>query len=72
MQLILTLPVVIAGYKFYKVGIKNLIKLSPNMDSLIAIGTLTAFFYSVFGIYKITKGDTNMRCIYILNQQLLF
>ena len=29
------------------------------MDSLIAIGTLTAFFYSVFGIYMITKGDTS-------------
>ena len=58
-QLVLTLPVVIAGYKFYKIGLKNLIKLSPNMDSLIAIGTLTAFFYSVFGIYMITKGDTS-------------
>ena len=56
-QLILTLPVVIAGYKFYKMGLKNLIKLSPNMDSLIAIGTLTAFFYSIFGIYQIIQGD---------------
>lgn len=58
-QLILTLPVVMAGYKFYQVGIKNLIQLSPNMDSLIVIGTLTAFFYSVFGIYKITQGDAS-------------
>ena len=58
-QLILTLPVVMAGYKFYQVGIKKLIQLSPNMDSLIAIGTLTAFFYSVFGIYKITQGDAS-------------
>ena len=58
-QFILTLPVVVAGYKFYQVGIKNLIQLSPNMDSLIAIGTLTAFFYSVFGIYKITQGDAS-------------
>lgn len=58
-QLILTLPVVMAGYKFYQVGIKNLIQLSPNMYSLIAIGTLTAFFYSVFGIYKITQGDAS-------------
>lgn len=58
-QLILTLPVVMAGYKFYQVGIKNLIQLSPNMDSLIAIGILTAFFYSVFGIYKITQGDAS-------------
>ena len=34
-QVVLTLPVMIIGYKFYKIGIKNLFKLSPNMDSLI-------------------------------------
>lgn len=56
-QLILTLPVMIAGYKFYKVGLKNLIKLSPNMDSLISIGTLAAFIYGIFAIYKIMQGD---------------
>ncbi|WP_346880650.1 heavy metal translocating P-type ATPase [Clostridium sp. UBA3061] len=56
-QLILTLPVMIAGYKFYKVGLKNLVKLSPNMDSLISIGTLAAFIYGIFAIYKIMQGD---------------
>ncbi len=55
-QLILTLPVMIAGYKFYKVGLKNLVKLSPNMDSLISIGTLAAFIYGIFAIYKIMQG----------------
>ena len=57
-QVILTLPVMIMGYKFYKVGIKNLIKLSPNMDSLIAISTLAAFIYGIFGIYKIRAGES--------------
>ena len=56
-QVILTLPVMIMGYKFYTIGIKNLFKLSPNMDSLIAISTLAAFIYGLFGIYKITMGD---------------
>ena len=58
-QFFLTLPVVIVGYKFYKVGLKNLIQLNPNMDSLIAIGTLTAFFYSLFGLFMIIKGDSS-------------
>lgn len=58
-QLILTVPVMIVGYKFYHIGIKNLFKLSPNMDSLIAIGTLAAFAYGIFGIYKIQIGETN-------------
>ncbi len=57
-QLALTLPVMVMGYKFYKVGLKNLVKLSPNMDSLIAISTLAAVIYSIFGIYKISTGDT--------------
>ena len=57
-QVVLTLPVMIMGYKFYKIGIKNLIKLSPNMDSLIAISTLAAFVYGIFGIYKIILGDS--------------
>ena len=47
------------GYKFYLVGFKNLIKLSPNMDSLIAVGTSAAFIYSVFGMYKIYVGDNS-------------
>ncbi|WP_160683524.1 heavy metal translocating P-type ATPase [Clostridium sp. C2-6-12] len=57
-QVVLTLPVMIMGYKFYHIGIKNLFKLSPNMDSLIAISTLAAFIYGLFGIYKINSGET--------------
>ena len=56
-QLALTIPVMVAGYKFYKIGYKNLFKLSPNMDSLIAVGTSAAFIYSLFGMYKIITGD---------------
>ena len=56
-QLVLTLPVMIVGYKFYLVGFKNLFKLSPNMDSLIAIGTSAAVIYGLFAIYKINIGD---------------
>lgn len=57
-QLILTLVVMFTGIKFYKVGIKNLITFSPNMDSLIAVGTLSAFAYGVFAIVKIAQGET--------------
>lgn len=55
-QIILTVPIMIIGYKFYFVGIKNLIKMSPNMDSLISIGTLAAFFYGIYAVYKIVTG----------------
>lgn len=58
-QLVLTVPVMIIGYRFYYVGTKNLIKLSPNMDSLITVGTIAAFVYSLFGTYKIYNGDSS-------------
>ncbi|WP_370649790.1 heavy metal translocating P-type ATPase [uncultured Clostridium sp.] len=58
-QLVLTIPVMIIGYKFYYIGYKNLFKLSPNMDSLIAIGTSAAFIYSLYGTYKILSGDSS-------------
>ena len=55
-QLILTIPVVIAGNKYYKIGFKTLFKGSPNMDSLIAIGTSAAVIYGIFATYKISTG----------------
>ncbi|NOW08189.1 copper ion binding protein [Clostridium saccharobutylicum] len=66
-QVILTLPVMIMGYKFYKVGIKNLFQLSPNMDSLIAVSTLSAFIYGLFAIYKIITGDQEQAMNYAMH-----
>lgn len=55
-QLILTVPVMLTGIKFYITGIKNLLHLSPNMDSLIAVGTLSAVGYGLYAIYMIIQG----------------
>ncbi|KOA21211.1 copper-exporting P-type ATPase A [Clostridium homopropionicum DSM 5847] len=56
-QLILVLPVIIAGHRFFTVGFKSLIRRSPNMDSLIAMGTSAAFLYGIFAIVQIFKGN---------------
>ncbi|MDF2596265.1 MAG: copper-translocating P-type ATPase [Clostridia bacterium] len=56
-ELFLTIPVVIAGYKFYTVGFKAIFRRSPNMDSLIAMGTSAAVLYSIYSIYKISIGE---------------
>ncbi|HBM74045.1 MAG TPA: heavy metal translocating P-type ATPase, partial [Clostridiaceae bacterium] len=56
-QLILTLPVIITGYRYYTIGFRTLFKGSPNMDSLIAIGTSAAVLYGVFATVKIMLGD---------------
>ncbi|MDP4152818.1 MAG: heavy metal translocating P-type ATPase [Bacillota bacterium] len=56
-QLGLTIPVVIAGSRFYTKGFKTLLKGAPNMDTLIAIGTGSAFLYSLFATVKIYLGS---------------
>ncbi|RGY59485.1 Cu(2+)-exporting ATPase [Fusobacterium ulcerans] len=56
-QLILSLPVVYIGRRFYIVGIKQLFMKSPSMDSLIATGTGSALLYSIYGTFKIAEGD---------------
>jgi len=58
-QLILTIPVIIAGNRYYTVGFKALIRRSPNMDSLIAMGTSAAVLYGIFATFKIIGGDTS-------------
>jgi len=57
LQIVLTIPVIIAGFRFYTFGFKNLFHLSPNMDSLIAIGTSAAVIFSFFNVFQITQGD---------------
>ncbi|GAB6086026.1 heavy metal translocating P-type ATPase [Alkaliphilus crotonatoxidans] len=59
-QLILTIPAIVAGNKFYTVGFKALYRRSPNMDSLIAIGTSAAFIYGLYAIYEILTGNHMM------------
>ncbi|BCB05583.1 heavy metal translocating P-type ATPase [Bacillus sp. KH172YL63] len=56
-QLVLTLPVMVMGKPFFTVGFKTLTKLHPNMDSLVALGTGAAFFYSLFATIMIISGS---------------
>ncbi|MDH7483269.1 MAG: heavy metal translocating P-type ATPase [Spirochaetales bacterium] len=55
-QLFLLLPVLYLGRRFYVHGFRSLIRLSPNMDSLIALGTGAATLYSLFSLLRIASG----------------
>lgn len=55
-QFLLALPILYVNRKYYKVGFKTLFKGSPNMDSLIAIGSTAAMVYGVIAIYMIGYG----------------
>lgn len=63
-QLVLLIPIVIAGKKFYTVGVRALFKKSPNMDSLVAIGTGAAIMYSIYSTYMIMMGEHYVHGLY--------
>jgi len=55
-QFLLTLPIMYLNDKYYKVGFKTLLHGAPNMDSLIAVGSIAAVIYGVFAIFQIGWG----------------
>ena len=55
-QFLLVIPVVFINFKYYRTGFKTLFLASPNMDSLIAIGSSAAAVYGIYAIYKIGIG----------------
>lgn len=56
-QLLLTLPVVYANRKYFIVGTKQLFKGSPNMDTLIALGSGASLVYGIYVIYRMAWGQ---------------
>lgn len=63
-QLILTVGVLICGRKFYIVGFKTLFRGHPNMDSLVAIGTGSAFLYSLVMTIRIPVDEGAVHQLY--------
>lgn len=56
-QMVLAIGAMIVGRKFYTVGYSSLFRGSPNMDSLIAVGTTASFGYSIYSLIRIAKGN---------------
>ena len=59
LQLALALPVVIINFKFFKNGFAALFRLSPNMDSLIAIGSSASLIYGAVAVALMLAGELN-------------
>jgi len=55
-QLLLTLPVLYVNRAYFQMGLKTLCRRSPNMDSLIAIGSGAAVAYGIFALFRISYG----------------
>ncbi len=59
LQFLLVIPVMLLGKPFYATGFKALIKGYPNMDSLVGLGTIAAFLYSLYGTIMVYFGMTH-------------
>ncbi|MDO5293620.1 MAG: heavy metal translocating P-type ATPase [bacterium] len=55
-QFLLCLPIVYVNRQYFIKGFNTLFHLAPNMDSLIAIGSLASLVYGVFAIYRMSYG----------------
>ena len=55
-QFLLCVPVILVNRKYYIKGYQTLFHLSPNMDSLIAIGSSASLVYGIFAIYRMSYG----------------
>lgn len=54
---VLIIPFLVYGWDILKNGFKNLIHLVPNMDTLVGIGVVTSFFYSLYNMYDVINGN---------------
>lgn len=59
-QLLLTTAVMVINQKFFVNGFKGILKLAPNMDTLVSMGSSAAYLYSLANVFKMTAvtGDT--------------
>ena len=54
--LVLSVAAIVLGWDILKNGYKNLIHRTANMDTLVGLGVLSSFIYSIYGTYIIFKG----------------
>ena len=59
LQLILTAVVMIINQKFFISGFKGLLHRTPNMDTLVALGSSAAFVYSTYALFMMTEAQQN-------------
>ena len=58
-QLLLTITIMVINQKFFINGFKGLIHKSPNMDTLVALGSGASFVYSVYALFVMTTAQLN-------------
>ena len=66
-QILLATTIILLNFRFYKSGFNKLLRLNPNMDSLIAIGSSVSYLYSIYGFVMIIINYSNNVMDYYMN-----
>jgi len=68
LQLILTVAVMVINQKFFISGFKSLLNRSPNMDTLVALGSSAAFGYSTYALFAMTAADSHEAMMHYMHE----
>ncbi|MBQ5782486.1 MAG: heavy metal translocating P-type ATPase [Oscillospiraceae bacterium] len=73
-QLLLCLPVLMVNHRYFSKGFTSLLHRSPNMDSLIAVGSAAGLVYGIFAIYRMSYalGMGDMATVHRYHMNLYF
>lgn len=65
LQLLLTLPVVIINFKFFKNGFSALLRRAPNMDTLVSLGASASLVYGAFALVMMIYGEATANAVIV-------
>lgn len=63
-QILLCVPVMVIGYKFFTVGFSTLFRGHPNMDTLVAVGSTASFIYSLVQTFNLPSDPHAVHNLY--------
>lgn len=63
-QIVLCIPVMVIGRKFFTVGFSSLFKGNPNMDTLVAVGSTASFIYSLVMTFTVKENPHAVHNLY--------
>ena len=71
-QLYLTVIIMVINKKFFISGFKSLWHRSPNMDTLVALGSSAAFVWSSYALFQMTTVEPGMAQMHIMHSEFYF
>ena len=71
-QLLLTVAVIVINQKFFISGFKSLWHRAPNMDTLVALGSMASFVWSVYALFAMTRAQVDGDSAAVMNYMMEF